>query len=432
MAITIDYSDPAEYIINIPRADMTLIATVPSEIRQLNIDDLRTELGDLQDDAAGVWAPTAFFHTPPLTISGVTLARVVEILDPYVIQFEDDLYNVNITGGNSNISDKTIKNQVGVNTANSAGLQDPFALQAGAFLGEVAIKADSGLTGTTFPLGTRAFPVNNLADARTIAISRGLATIAVIGDFTFSSGDFSAGFTFKGDNVETTEITIDSGVDVTNCTFQTATIMGTLDGNNIFSHCTVKSVMMFEGIIHECGIIGPIEIGAGTVAQLIGCWSEIAGGGVGAYPMIDMGGAAGTDLLVRDYSGGLGLGNLSNANTTASLDMSSGRVVLDADLTAGSITIRGIAEVTDNSAGATVSDSTLQTITVPDILSGVVDDTGASDITVGISLKALYALAAGNVDRSGLDDRDATFFDQSGLTALIKNRTTDSTRRPFT
>jgi len=203
MAITIDYSDPGQYVINIPKADMTLIASTPTEIRQLNIDDFRRALADLQDDPEGMPFDTAFFHTPPLTVAGVTLARVVEILSPYSIEFEDGLYNVNIVGGNSNISDVTIKNQVGVNTANSAGLQDPFALQAAAFSpGEVSISVD-GTTGTTFPKGTRGFPVNNVADALVIANERGIRTIRVLTDFTLTSGDFSDGYTFIGDNVNT-------------------------------------------------------------------------------------------------------------------------------------------------------------------------------------------------------------------------------------
>lgn len=124
MAITIDYSDQTtpEYVINIPRTDMTLVQSSPTEIRELDIDTLRTTLNDLMDDPEGMPYPTNHVHTAPLTVAGITLARVVEILDPYVIQFEDGQYNVNVTGGNSNISDVVVKNQVGVNTANSGGL----------------------------------------------------------------------------------------------------------------------------------------------------------------------------------------------------------------------------------------------------------------------------------------------------------------------
>lgn len=124
MAITIDYSDTVtpQYVINIPRLDMPLLATSPSEIRELDLDVFRQILNDLMDDETGMNFPTNHFHTAPLTVGGVTLARAVEILAPYVILFENGLYNVSVTGGNSNVADKVIKNQVGVNTSNSAGL----------------------------------------------------------------------------------------------------------------------------------------------------------------------------------------------------------------------------------------------------------------------------------------------------------------------
>lgn len=122
MAITIDYSDPAQYVINVPRADLALIQSVPFEIRELDLDAFRRELGELQASDEGMPFPTNHNHTPPFDSGGVTLARVVAVLSPYVVTFEDGLYNVDIVGGNSNLRDRQVKNQVGINTANSAGL----------------------------------------------------------------------------------------------------------------------------------------------------------------------------------------------------------------------------------------------------------------------------------------------------------------------
>jgi hypothetical protein len=364
VAITIDYSDDVtpQYIINVPRLDMLdVTGGGPTEIRQLNIDSFRRDLDDLMDDDIGIVFETTHVHTPPLTVAGVTLARVVEILDPYVVQFENLTYNVNIVGGNSNISDKTVKNQVGVNTANSAGLQDPFALQFSAFANEVAIKANSGLTGTTFPLGTRSFPVNNLADALFIANERGLNTFRIIGNFTIATTDFSNGFTFKGDNPQTTTITINASSNVTNCEFSDATVQGTLDGSNIIRNCDLLDVAMFNGTIYECGLGGTVTLGTGSVAEIIDCFSNVAGGGPGLTPTIDCGGAAGTDLLMRDYHGGLTLANCSAA-IVASIDISSGRIIFNSNITAGDFTVRGICAVTDNSTGAAViNDLTLTT-----------------------------------------------------------------------
>lgn len=363
MAITIDYSDATpQYVINVPRADMTLITTTPSEIRQLSIDDLRGELGALQASAEGMAFLPSFFHTPPFTIAAVTLARVVEILDPFVLQFEDGLYSVNIVGGNSNISDKIIKNQVGVNTANSAGLQDPFALQAGAFFNEVSIDITTANVGTTFPVGTRGFPVNNLADALLIAVERGIATFRILSDMTITAGDFSEGYVFLGDGTSITSLTVDASPNVIGCEFKNMTITGSLDNGNTITECAVDNIAMFQGVIKNSCLRGTITLGAGGSAALIlYCHSGVPGGGAGEFPTIDMGGAAGIDLAVRSFNGGLEIKNCTAAGTVASVDMNSGRVLLDATLTAGDFVIRGIADLLDASSGATVTDQTLST-----------------------------------------------------------------------
>ena len=240
MAITIDYSDGAtpQYVINVPRSYGILIQSTPTEIRQVNLDTFRQDLNDLMDDPEGMPYPTNHFHTAPLTISGVTLARVVEILEPYVVEFEDGQYNVNITGGNSNISDKTVKNQVGVNTANSAGLQDPFALQAAAFMGKVAVDQSSDFAGTTFPLGTRNFPLNNFTDALAVARARGIINFCCIGHNVLSE-DFSDKFIFTGDSQETSSIHINDIAQVQGCEFVDAALSGALDGVASLKDCSV-------------------------------------------------------------------------------------------------------------------------------------------------------------------------------------------------
>lgn len=365
MAITIDYSDGVtpQYVIQIPRLDM-IDATggSPTEIRQLNINDFRRDLDDLMDDEVGMAFPTIHFHTPPLTVSGVTLARVLEILDPYVIEFEDGLYNVNIVGGNSNVSDVVVKNQVGVNTSNSAGLQDPFALQAASFSsGEVAIDVNATATGTTFPFGTRSFPVNNVSDALAVATDRGLHDIRVLSNMTLGSGDFSDGYTFIGDNLGLL-LTLDSAADVVNCEFKNMTVTGVLDGANTLNGCVVNSLNMFNGYIQECGITGTISLGGTATASVVRCYSLIAGGGPGQTAFIDLGGAQVTPLVVRDWQGGLCIQNVTSQDPSSgvSIDMSSGRVVFDSDVTAGEFTVRGLARVEDNSTGtAAVSDLTI-------------------------------------------------------------------------
>lgn len=121
MAISVDW--PTK-IINIPKADLTLVQSTPFEIRELNINTFRLALKNLEDDVEGQPWPTTHNHNTTVTVGGVTLARVVEIINGYTITFEDGSYAVNLVGANSNISDVVNLNTVQVRAANSAGLTD--------------------------------------------------------------------------------------------------------------------------------------------------------------------------------------------------------------------------------------------------------------------------------------------------------------------
>lgn len=94
---------------------------------------LWTTIHDIQDDPEGMANPDIMFHSQPYTLSGVTYARAVEIINGYVIQFTgpvapNDHYTVVLQGGNNNVADVFIPNPVTVISNNSAGL----AVAAGA------------------------------------------------------------------------------------------------------------------------------------------------------------------------------------------------------------------------------------------------------------------------------------------------------------
>lgn len=354
MATSIDWHSK---VINILRADMLLVQSVPIEVRQLNIDDFRKELNDLSDDEDGMWADTTHIHYPPVEVAGVNLARVVQIINDYTVTFENGAYAVNITGGNSNIADVVNINNVSVRTANSAGLMDIQYMQAAAFDGVVAVGVSSIYEGTTFPVGTRGYPVNNLADAHLIANERGLSTFLAVEDLALISGDYSEGHEFTGVSPTSTVITIASNAEVSNCEFTNCTVQGVLDSGNILRGCNVIDLTHVNGTIENCALAGTVSLGGSSQATLSHCYSGIAGGGPDQYPYIDMGGS-GNSLAVRYYSGGLGIKNGTGADTS-SLDFESGRVVFDADCTGGTYTVRGIADVFDNSVGATIEDLTI-------------------------------------------------------------------------
>ena len=101
---------------------MTLLQTVPYEIRELNTDEWRVELRDLEDDPAGRPWPRTHDHNTDIALQGITYAPQFILLAPYTVTFENGLYAVNIVGTNNNVLERTNKNQVSVNPSNSAGL----------------------------------------------------------------------------------------------------------------------------------------------------------------------------------------------------------------------------------------------------------------------------------------------------------------------
>lgn len=111
----------ATKVISVPKADMTLIQSSP-EIRELDLNTFRLTLKDREDDEAGIPFLTTHSHVAPVTVGGVTLARIVELINGYTVTFEDGQYAVNLVGANSNVSEKTNVNQVSIRSANSAGL----------------------------------------------------------------------------------------------------------------------------------------------------------------------------------------------------------------------------------------------------------------------------------------------------------------------
>lgn len=108
MAITVNWA--TDQIINIPKADMTLVQLSPVEIRELDTDNFFLALKDLEASVEGMPWPNTQRNASPVLLGGITYARVLEIIDPYTITFEDGTYVVQLTGSNNNIIERTNPN----------------------------------------------------------------------------------------------------------------------------------------------------------------------------------------------------------------------------------------------------------------------------------------------------------------------------------
>lgn len=118
MAITINWGTR---VINIPQADLTLVS---AGIYELDLNEFRLTLKDLEDSEDGMNFPITHNHFTQVALGNLVLARVMELINGYTVTFENGSYMVNLVGGvNSNVLDKVNFNSVSVRAQNSAGLQ---------------------------------------------------------------------------------------------------------------------------------------------------------------------------------------------------------------------------------------------------------------------------------------------------------------------
>ena len=234
--------------------------------------------------------------------------------------------------------------QIVKTSSSSATLQELSAIQHSVFSNMITVDVVNGVAGTAFPIGTGESPVNNIADAKTIAISRGIKTFYIIGNITLSSGVSVSNYSFEGESQSKSIITINTVANVLNCEFYEATIEGTLDGNCVLRDCKILDLDYIEGEMHDCLLVGTITLMGD--AHIINCWSGVLGVGT---PIIDLGGS-GNGLGLRNYNGGIKFINKTGVDNI-SIDLNSGKVILDSTIINGTIVVRGTGELEDNSIG---------------------------------------------------------------------------------
>ena len=131
------------------------------------------------------------------------------------------------------------------------------AMQLSVYEGMIWIDVDGGSAGTEYPQGTPFQPVNNIADAKTIADAVGIKTFHCIGNFTLV--DVFAGYTFKGDNYSKSTISL-TGTSIAAAIFYGVSIAGTVNG---FIHCervNLGSMTNLQGLMIDCWITNTIRV----------------------------------------------------------------------------------------------------------------------------------------------------------------------------
>ena len=345
-------------VITVPRADLTLIQLVPTEIRELNLNQFHLWLKNAEDSEEGMPFPDTHLHNTEVILGGIVYARVIAMINGYTVTFEDGMYAVNLVGANSNVGDVVNVNSVSVRSQNSAGLISTQTMEYSSFDDCVAIDVVTGVAGTVFPTGTKLRPSNNLTDALLIASVRGITRLLFLSDYTFPAGTLVANMTLMGEGMQRTTLTFQPGSIIAYCFLRDARVTGRMTGVIGIDDCHVNdfgSVGLIPTsqtiIVRQCLLDGVISLPpnySGTLKAL-DCWSNTPGA---AMPILDMGGST-ANLLVRNYSGDLALRNQTHASYIE-MDFTSGHLTLEPTVTAGTFILRGVGTLLDQSTGTTV------------------------------------------------------------------------------
>lgn len=248
-------------------------------------------------------------------------------------------------------------------TAASATLQEQAAIEFGSFNGSVTIDVTNGVAGTTFPIGTEQQPVNNLIDAQTIASERGFRDLYIKGNITINEGEDISGYHIHGEDTDSTTITLISGSLTTATRHYDLTLTGVCGGRQDLTNCVLKNIQGFcatggNTYVKDTILVGNVNINpiAEEEFYFINC---VDGSNDNVYPIINCNNAV-ANIYFRNYSGTLNFIN-NNKNNDIDVDLISGHVNIDSSVTNGSINIRGIGTLVDNSNGATINNDSLIT-----------------------------------------------------------------------
>jgi len=222
--------------------------------------------------------------------------------------------------------------------------------QETSYNGEVWLDTINGASGVGYPIGTASEPVDNLDDALTIAEQIGVRRLRLTGsiildrDLQYWVIRGSSGESLINLNGKTLDGTIN----------QRAEVYGGIALTNpkdrvVFEECFLRSegVSGVRGIIIDCYLFGEVTLSGAT--EFNRCHSGVAGVNT---PAINCNNLASSSLSVRTYTGGLELLNISEPDFDASIDLMSGHLILDSTVSDGTVVIRGVGHITDNSTGS--------------------------------------------------------------------------------
>lgn len=343
--------------------------------------------------------------TQALVVTDLAMTEMGDGLFAYDFAEDPTLeYTFRCDGDPTVVGQVTVQERFVAGSFSGPAEQQQEQIEANAFGDAVAIDTVNGAAGTLFPLGTPGAPVDNLADALTIATARGLRKFVLAGSITLGAALNNWRVEgIAGNNL--VSIVNLGGFDVAGTEFKNVALSGTSIGFFTGEGCEFFGTLNgIQGIFERCTLLGTVTPAADQDLWLLSCYSGVAGLSTPTLNLTNM--AAGGSVSVRAYSGGLNVTNCNVGAFASTFEFVAGQIILAASLTAGTFAVRGVVDISDNSAGATIStEAALARSPIGDV---VWDEALSGHLvagTAGEALQVLLDIVAGDtrITNSGLD-----------------------------
>lgn len=210
--------------------------------------------------------------------------------------------------------------------------------------------SNSSYSGTSFPMGTARYPVNNLADALTIINNRDIDILKLRSNLTTGPGDNISGLSIETDGLMDTTVTLTAGTSANKTAFRYVNLTGELTGSDelLVENCTIIGTLSnFDGVMNN------VAFGDGGAAELeINSWLVLilgtAGGEPGSEVEFNIGDAS---VNISHWTGNISLKNKTGNNRTV-LNCDSGNIIIKSDCVDGTIQLLGVGSIEQDNSGA--------------------------------------------------------------------------------
>lgn len=229
-------------------------------------------------------------------------------------------------------------------------------IQIASFNNGITIDEISGSDSIIYPAGTVNDPVKTLLNVSSIARERGFKYIYVVNDLTLSGipNGILNGYKFVGCGYKNTRIYVDN-VQLINCQFKDCLLTGSFYDNSSITvnNCIINDISNITIDAIDCYLSGSIELNNTIPSNFYTCVDGIPGNDTPIILVNDC-----NSLGFWKYSGGITLKNIIS-NTNISMNLSSGRVILDSTCVTGSVIVRGVGSLENNSIGTYINSNGL-------------------------------------------------------------------------